>query len=137
MKIPAALALIPTLLMSIATPAATAATSSNASAELGRLLDDDLVAVYRRNPLGATVRGKPGYNDKLPEVSLASLKAERERERAALTRLKAIDSASLKGQDRVSYELLFEKIETAVEGQRFSDAATGPLRFRLATRQVW
>ena len=79
MKTRAALALLPALLMSIATTAATPATSTNASTELSRLLDEDLVAVYRRNPLNATVRGKPGYNDKLPEVSLASLKADRER----------------------------------------------------------
>jgi len=122
MKTHAALALLPALLMSIATTAATPATSTNASTELSRLLDEDLVAVYRRNPLNATVRGKPGYNDKLPEVSLAFLKADRERERAALARLKAIDPATLKGQDRVSYELLLEKSETAVEGQRFTDA---------------
>jgi len=122
MKTHAALALLPALLMSIATTAATPATSTNASTELSRLLDEDLVAVYRRNPLNATVRGKPGYNDKLPEVSLASLKADRERERAALARLKAIDPGTLKGQDRVSYELLLEKSETAVEGQRFTDA---------------
>jgi len=122
MKTRAAPALLPALLMSIATTAATPATSTNASTELSRLLDEDLVAVYRRNPLNATVRGKPGYNDKLPEVSLAFLKADRERERAALARLKAIDPATLKGQDRVSYELLLEKSETAVEGQRFTDA---------------
>ena len=123
MKTLAAFALLPALLMSTATTSATAAaTSSNASAELSRLLDEDLVAVFRRNPLNATVRGKPGYNDKLPEISLAFLKADRERERAALTRLKAIDPATLKGQDRVSYELLLEKAEMAVEGQRYADA---------------
>ena len=36
--------------------------------------------------------------------------------------MKAIDPAVLKGQDRVSYELLLEKCETAIEGQRFTDA---------------
>jgi uncharacterized protein (DUF885 family) len=104
------------------TTAAPAPAATAASAELARLLDEDLESVHRRNPLNATVRGKAGYNDKLPQVSLASLEAERERERAALVRLKAIDPATLRGQDRVSYELLLEKTETAVEGQAFADA---------------
>jgi uncharacterized protein (DUF885 family) len=63
-----------------------------------------------------------GYNDKLPESSRASLDKERVREHALLGRLRAIDYAALKGQDRVSYQLLLEKTETSVEGERFRDA---------------
>ncbi len=110
--------------MSIATPTTTSAaeTRSDASAQLARLLDEDLDAVFRRNPLNATTRGVTGYNDKLPESSRASLDKERVREHALLGRLRAIDYAALKGQDRVSYQLLLEKTETAVEGERFRDA---------------
>ena len=124
MKRFAALALLFTLAMSIATPASTSAaeTRSDASAQLARLLDEDLDAVFRRNPLNATTRGVSGYNDKLPESSRSSLDKERERERALLVRLRAIDYAALKGQDRVSYQLLLEKTETSVEGERFRDA---------------
>lgn len=122
MKSIAALGLL-SLLMSIATPSVAAGdTKSDASNQLARLLDEDLDAVFRRNPLNATTRGTPGYNDKLPESSLASLDKERARERALLARLRAIDYAALKGQDRVSYQLLLEKTETAVEGERFRDA---------------
>jgi uncharacterized protein (DUF885 family) len=121
MKTLAATALLPLAIMSTATTAA-APSTTHASAELAKLLDEDLDRVHRRNPLNATVRGKPGYNDKLPQVSLAALKADRERESAGLARLKAIDPATLRGQDRVSYELLLEKLEMAVEGQRFADA---------------
>jgi uncharacterized protein (DUF885 family) len=92
------------------------------SADLAKLLDEDLDTVFRRNPLNATTRGIPGYNHLLPEVSLASIAREEARERATLAKLKAMDSASLEGQDRVSYRLLLEKMEMAVEGQRFQDA---------------
>jgi uncharacterized protein (DUF885 family) len=116
-------ALLSTLLMSTATTTIAAkSTADNSSAELAKLLTEDLGSVYRRNPLNATTRGIPGYNDKLPAISPEWLKGERERERAALARLEAIDPATVKGQDRVSYELLREKMEMAVEGQRFVDA---------------
>lgn len=121
MKSVAALALASFLLMSCATPTSTTGKPA-ASAELAKLLDEDLDAVYRRNPLNATVRGVRGYNHRLPEISLASIEAEDARERAALARLRTIDAASLRGQDRVSYRLLTEKMELAVEGQRFDDA---------------
>jgi len=90
--------------------------------ELQALLDEDLDATRRRNPIQATVRGAPGYNHLLPETSLASLDKERARERRALERLKALDVRSLQGQDRLSYELLREKIERAVEAQQFKEA---------------
>jgi len=121
MKSIAALGLL-SLLMSIATPSVANDTKSDASAQLAKLLDEDLDAVFRRNPLNATTRGVSGYNDKLPESSRASLDKERMREHALLGRLRAIDYASLKGQDRVSYQLLLEKTETSVEGERFRDA---------------
>ena len=44
------------------------------------------------------------------------------RERRALERLRALDSRALQGQDKVSYALLRDKLEIAVEGQQFTDA---------------
>ena len=91
-------------------------------AQLNALLDQDLDASLRRNPIQATVRGVPGYNHLLPDLSLATLERERERERLALERLKALDAKALRGQDRISYELLLDKMEIAVEAQHFTDA---------------
>ena len=123
MKFPAALALLSCLAMSCATPPTTTNTDTDtASAQLARLLDQDLDAVFRRNPLNATVRGVPGYNDRLPETSLAEIAQEHARERDVLAQLKSLDATSLKGQDRVSYQLLLQKMEDAVEGQRFTDS---------------
>jgi uncharacterized protein (DUF885 family) len=89
---------------------------------LRTLLDEDLDAVRRRNPLQATVRGVPGYNHLLQDLSLAELARERSRERRALERAKALDVRALRGQDRISYELLLHKLELAVEAQQFTDA---------------
>jgi uncharacterized protein (DUF885 family) len=122
MKTFAALALLSVLTMSCAISPSTTEKSSTASAELAKLLDEDLDAVFRRSPLNATVRGVRGYNHLLPDVSLAAIEAEDKRERATLARLKALDAAALQGQDRVSYQLLSEKMEMAVEGQRFAEA---------------
>ena len=51
--------------------------SDGRGAELGlilnALLDEDLAATLRRNPITATVRGIPGYNHLLPDLSLAEL----------------------------------------------------------------
>ena len=90
--------------------------------QLKTLLDEDLDATLRRNPIQATVRGVPGYNHFLQDVSLATLERERARERRTLERLKALDGKALRGQDRVSYELLLDKMELAVEAQQFTDA---------------
>ena len=91
-------------------------------AELKVLLDEDLEASLRRNPLQATVRGITGYGHLLPDVSVAALRREQARERRALERLRALDSKALRGQDKVSYALLRDKLEIGVEGQQFADA---------------
>jgi uncharacterized protein (DUF885 family) len=93
-----------------------------AEAQLKALLDEDLDASLRRNPVQATVRGVSGYNHLLPDPSLAELNRQRVRERRALERLKELDSKDLHGQDRISYELLLDKMELAVEAQAFTDA---------------
>jgi uncharacterized protein (DUF885 family) len=94
----------------------------SADAQLKVLLDEDLDATLRRNPIQATVRGIPGYGHLLPDLSLAELGHQRARERRALKRLKALDPRAFRGQDRISYELLLDKMELAVEGQAFTDA---------------
>jgi uncharacterized protein (DUF885 family) len=99
-----------------------AQTKATPAAQLESLLDEDLAASLRRNPTQATIRGVPGYNHLLPDASLATLERENERERRALERLKAIEVASLRGQDRVSHELLLDKMQRAVEAQQFKDS---------------
>ena len=93
-----------------------------AEVTLKALLDEDLDASLRRNPIQATVRGVPGYGHLLPDLSLAELSRQHARERRALERLKALDPKALRGQDRISYELLLDKMELAVEAQQFTDA---------------
>ena len=61
--------------------------AAEAAAQLKVLLDEDLDATFRRNPIQATVRGVPGYNHLLPDLSLATL--EREHARVSARRLRA------------------------------------------------
>jgi uncharacterized protein (DUF885 family) len=89
---------------------------------LKSLLDEDLDVSFRKNPIAATIRGVPGYDHRLPEVSLEALAKHREHERRTLERLRTIDPAALAGQDRISYEILRDKMELAVEGHAFRDA---------------
>jgi len=111
------------LLITLGIPHVLAQTQDPApDVQLKTLLDEDLDATLRRNPIQATVRGVPGYNHLLQDLSLATLERERARESRALERLKALDSKALRGQDRVSYELLLDKMELAVEAQQFTDA---------------
>ena len=111
------------LLITLGMPSIHAQTKDLApEAQLNNLLDEDLDATFRRNPIQATVRGVPGYNHLLQDLSLATLERERARERHALERLKALGAKALRGQDRISYELLLDKMELAVEAQQFTDA---------------
>ena len=82
--------------------------ASGVEVQLKALLDEDLDATFRRNPIQATVRGVPGYNHLLQDLSLATLEREHARERRAQERLKALDAKALRGQDRISYELLLD-----------------------------
>lgn len=107
-------------------PAATAAQAparpDDAAAALKALLDEDLAENFRRGPLFATVLGVPGYNHLLPDLSAAARERERAYERGMLARLQAVDAGALRGQDRVSLELMLEKFQSAVEGQKFVDS---------------
>ena len=50
--------------------------ASGVEVQLKALLDEDLDATFRRNPIQATVRGVPGYNHLLQDLSLATLERE-------------------------------------------------------------
>ena len=111
------------LLLTLAVPALHAQPrNASPQVELKALLDDDLTASRRRFPTFAAIRGIPGYLKLLPDMSLAELDRERARERAVLGRLKRMDARALHGQERISYELLLDKMERAVERQQFPDA---------------
>jgi uncharacterized protein (DUF885 family) len=101
--------------------AASAAPSTAATALRG-LLDADLAENFRREPMWASVLGVPGYNALLPDLSDAEQQRVQDYERATLARVQAIDAASLHGQDRLSHQLLLDKMRIAVEAQQFVHA---------------
>ena len=115
--------LLPMLVVSLGFTSAPAQTGVASPAnELKALLDEDVEAAFRRFPLQATVRGVPGYNHLLPDLSFETRDREHARERRTLERLQRLDAKALRGQDRISYELLLDKMQFAVEGQRFREA---------------
>lgn len=101
---------------------AASAVPSTPAAALRSLLDADLAENFRREPMWASVLGVPGYNALLPDLSDAERQREHDYERATLARVQAIDAAGLHGQDRVSHQLLLDKMRIAVEAQQFGHA---------------
>ena len=93
-----------------------------AGAQLKALLDEDLDASRRRTPLRPRCAESPGTATCCRTCRSPSSSREHARERSALERLKAIDAKAFHGQDRISYELLLDKMEIAVEAQKFTDA---------------
>jgi uncharacterized protein (DUF885 family) len=96
------------LLIMLGVPSVHAQTNDPApEVQLKALLDEDLDASLRRNPIQATVRGVPGYNHLLPDLSLATLEHERARERRALERLKSFihDWGHSSGNGALSFPL--------------------------------
>jgi len=93
--------------------------SPSTSQELKALLDADLDKVFRAMPDLATAQGIPGYNHLLPDLSATALETQQQYERSTLIRLQAMDASQLQGQEKLSYELLRNKMEQAVAAQRF------------------
>ncbi len=90
-----------------------------ASQRLATLLREDWEYRLREYPEMATNLGDPRYNDRLTDWSLEAIGRRMAFERQLLARARAIDTAGLEGQDRISLELYLWERETDVEGQRF------------------
>ncbi|MGH8076240.1 MAG: DUF885 domain-containing protein, partial [Lysobacter sp.] len=74
-------------------------------ASLQQLFDDERAFLWHADPLAATSDGVHTYDDRLPSVTPAAQARRLEADRGFLSRLHAIDPASLSPHDRVSYEL--------------------------------
>ncbi len=90
-----------------------------ASQRLATLLREDWEYRLREYPEMATNLADPRYNDRLTDWSLEAIGRRMAFERQLLARARAIDTAGLEGQDRISLELYLWERETDVEGQRF------------------
>ena len=90
--------------------------ASDAAAELGQMYDEFWEENLKLNPLSATFAGDPRYNGELPNTLSPEYEAQkREFNRRYLERARAIGSAQLAGQDRLSYDIFTLNREAALE----------------------
>src|SRR5688500_7006175 len=73
----------------------------------------------REYPEGSTWLGDKRYNDRLTDLSAAAIERRKADTRRVRDRARAIQGASLPGQDGLSLALLQWELDLAVEGQRF------------------
>jgi uncharacterized protein (DUF885 family) len=71
------------------------------------------------HPEGATYQGDPRYNDRLTDLSPEAIARRRAHAHEALGRLRAIDRASLTGEDGISYDLFARDLDLEIAGERF------------------
>ena len=90
--------------------------SDRLRALLERYWEADLVL----NPIRATAIGDDRYNDRLPNFLSAAHRAqEKALAEGVLAELATFDRAALRGQDRLSYDILRRDLALELEGQRF------------------
>lgn len=87
--------------------------------KLKKFMDESWKYGMKESPESATFLGVPGYNDKLSDNSMDAVKRRKLEAKCALAVLKKIPRAGLKGEDRVSYDLLVRDGELGIEAQKF------------------
>lgn len=79
--------------------------SALAAKTLESLFDAEWEWALREDPLSATHLGDPRYNDRWPDVSLATFERRHVHRQDVLKQLDAIDPAKLSADDRLNYRL--------------------------------
>ncbi|MBL0927969.1 MAG: DUF885 domain-containing protein [Phycisphaerales bacterium] len=105
---------------SVAAPPAKAATERrDADARLLALLEEDLRAAWKAEPVWASTRGKREFDRRLPDESPAAHASRVEDARARLAALDAIDAGALSPDHRLNAALLRFELRLAIEESRF------------------
>ena len=73
------------------------------------------------NPVLATYRGYPGYNDRWPDLSMPEIVRRKQNMKIWLSGLKSIDRSQLGDQDRMSYDIFEQYLDDEIEGAAFPD----------------
>jgi uncharacterized protein (DUF885 family) len=111
--------LVRCILLALCAASAPLARAADPHADLHRLFaaawERDLVD----NPLTATYFGDRRFEDRLPDLSLASIAAQEKAARNYLTQLKRIDRSKLSAEDQLSYDLFAWEYESRISAQRF------------------
>ena len=101
-------------LLALAAPAA--ATPAD---DFHRLLDEHYQWLLRENPTDATALGVRHYDDRIRDISPAARDRRAREAQAFLTRLEAIPSDRLTGQDRVNRAILRRQLSEQIEENGF------------------
>ncbi len=107
-------------------PKKPAAKKGGASAEkidpaiaLHALFDSEWEYGLEQNPLFASYQGDRRWNDKLPDVSLASVEKDFQHTQQTLKKLEAIDRSALTPADQLNYDLFKRGEDESLEEHKF------------------
>jgi len=93
--------------------------ASGADRAVQALLDEDLDAQARANPISASLRGDRRYDLLMPDVSSEAIRARLDETEDRLKRLRGINRADLSETQRLNYDLLEYELEQRIESARF------------------
>ncbi len=86
-----------------------------ASARLTQLGDELWAHMLEQSPIMATRLGVAGYDDKLPDASLAGIAKARKEARGMLDRAEAIDATQLRPSERITLAILIRELQGEVD----------------------
>ncbi|TVQ32280.1 MAG: DUF885 domain-containing protein [Phycisphaeraceae bacterium] len=112
------------LLFTLVLPAPALAEPTREDRAVLDLLQEDLDALARANPIGASIRGDRRFDHLLPDVSPQAIAARTEANRDRLRRLSAIDRDRLSPDNLLNAELLELHLKMRIEGARFHPEQT-------------
>ncbi len=123
---PLSLAVLLALPMMLPAHAATAVTTAAAQStpakarQLDKMFAEFWEESLQRNPVQATFVGDPRFNDQLPNFLSPQYRDESIAfDNKWVSRFKAIDPASLDGQERLSYDIMMRNLALDLEGYQF------------------
>ena len=119
MRFLAVVALAASFLVQASAANAQAQSGSGQPGGLPALLAEHLEWRLREFPESATRRGDSRYNARLTDLSPEALERRKESTRRFLTRARAIDVSTLRGQEALTHALFVATLERDIEGDRF------------------
>jgi uncharacterized protein (DUF885 family) len=96
-----------------------AVSKGTSSQKLKKYLDTQWQYFMTEYPEWATQVGEPGHNDRWTDMSLQAIARRKSENHCQLQSLNKIPSQSLKGEEKINFELAKRNLDMAVEGEQF------------------
>lgn len=93
--------------------------SADSRADLRAIFDEHHQATLQADPLGASIRGEPGFSDKLPDLRPEAIAARRVAASLRLKRLQALDRTGWSEDDILNADLLQTVLSSSGDGEKF------------------